>query len=245
VPAKTSLRVTAKITLKKMAYSRSNFIISGLFLAIPVYVLIKDSSKSAMDFFLLLFPYFFLVFAQNMFRDEIESGNLENVIFIAGGFRSYLIKKNLIVILVGTLLSLFTLVILTIASLLSHSIDIADYAGFGCGLIVGAYYVGLAGLLSFFVKGGSNVLSIFLCQAGLAVSLIVSAGTGQDFVKALSSGFLPDILTQLKFAGLTVLFPNVVVSKKFWLWTIEPAFLGVLFLFLQSKLIARLELKCK
>ncbi len=73
------------ITLKKTAVSRGSFILLAGFLLLIAYLWVNESYPGAMRFFLFFCPHVFLFLSQDMFREEIESGALESVLFLTGG----------------------------------------------------------------------------------------------------------------------------------------------------------------
>ena len=223
--------------------AKSLYGLAAFFAAVPAYAWLRDSPAAALSFFLFLFPYVFLVLTQDMVRSEVDSGGLENVAFLRQDFRRYLLEKNAVIALFGGLVSLALFGILVTASCGSRSFSLLDFAQFGAGLFAGLYYTALAGFLSYLLKAGSNVLVIFLGQAALAVSFLLSAGSETGFLRNLSEGAFPDFPSLLKFSGLVALLPNTVVSRKFLPWTFEVAGLSLFFFWLQYRQAARLELK--
>jgi hypothetical protein len=245
MPFRDDFKITVLLTLGKMKAAKSLYCLAAVFLAVLAYAGMKDTPAAALKFFLFLFPYVFLLLTQDMVRGEIDSGSLENVIFLRQDFRRYLLGKNAVIALLGGLISFALFGILVLASARSRRFDLHDFAELGAGLVAGLYYTSLGGFLSYFLKAGSNVLVIFLGQAAVAVSFLLSAGLNTGFLQNLSSGFFPDFPSRLKFIGFVALLPNTVVSRKFLPWMVEVAGLSLVFFWLQFRMAARLELKKK
>lgn len=243
--SKIRFEITAGISLRKIESVRSLYAIGVLFLLVLIYVGLRDSASAMMRWFLLLFPYMFLFLSQDMIRSEVDSGSLENVLFIRERYRSYLLQKNAVVVLLGGALSLALFVILALVSLASKSIGWNECVGYGAGIIAGIYYVSLAGYFSYYVKGGSNVLLVILGQLALVITLIASSDHTRGIVDALDQGRIPDVLTGLKFAAITAIFPNIVSTQRYISWTIEPAILGLLLFFFQRLKASKFEVKGK
>ena len=90
---RTDFKITASLTCRKLMSAKSLFGLAAILALVPGYVWLKDSPETALDFFLFLFPYFFLLPTQDMVRGEIESGCLENALFLRLDFRRYLLEK--------------------------------------------------------------------------------------------------------------------------------------------------------
>ncbi len=101
MPSRNHRQAAFLIVRRKAAASRTLPALFAGFGALLGFLWAKDSFSLALRAFLFLFPYLFLFLSQDMFRDEIDSGALENVIFVNGGFREYLFSKLLILSVVG------------------------------------------------------------------------------------------------------------------------------------------------
>ena len=242
MPSRDDFKITVLLTCGKMKVAKSLYGLAAVFAAVLAYAGMTDSPAAALRLFLFLFPYIFLLLTQDMVRDEVNSGSLENVIFLRQDFRRYILDKNAVIALTGGLISLALFGVLELASLRSRHFDPHDFVEFGAGLAAGLYYTGLGGFLSYFLRAGSNVLIVFLGQAAVAVSFLLSAGSNSGFLQDLSTGSFPDFPSRLKFVGFIALLPNAVISRKFLPWTVEVAGLSLLFFWLQSRRAARLEL---
>ena len=95
MPSRNHLQAAFLIVRRKAAASRTLPALFAGFGLLLGFLWAKDSFSLALRAFLFLFPYLFLFLSQDMFRDEIDSGALENVIFVNGGFREYLFSKLL------------------------------------------------------------------------------------------------------------------------------------------------------
>lgn len=243
MPSRVEVKVAFFITTRKILAEKAlYFTLSGFSLLI-VFIWAKDSFDVALKFFLYLFPYIFLFFSQDMARGEIDSGCLENVIFLRLGYKKYLLGKNILVAGMAFLAVLALFVGPASYGLFTGQLTSLHLLQFGTGLIAGVYYVFLAGLLSHYLKGGSNVLLVIVGQALLIISLLLSAGQSQGFIHHLSEGVFPDFWSKMKFFGLVSVFPNIVISRKFFPWAAEILGLILLLGILQRVKVRRLELR--
>ena len=60
--------------------------------------------------------------------------------------------------------------------LVTHRSGWGDLTGLAAALLAGIYYVLLGGLLSYYLKGGSNVLALIVVQAAAFMGILFSAG---------------------------------------------------------------------
>ncbi|MBC7361411.1 MAG: hypothetical protein H5U06_03910 [Candidatus Aminicenantes bacterium] len=228
---------------KKVLRSRSLYFLSLVPLLAVLYVFLADSLTTAIQFFLFLFPYLFLFISSDMMKDEIESGVLENIIFLRGEYRRYLFQKNLILLIFALLLSTSIFSALIIAGLLKGIFTWLYLLQFLAGIVVGVYYIALSGWLSFYFRGGSNVMIIIIAQVMAILSLFFSLQERAGFLDYLEKGRFPDLMAQLKFLVFALAFPNVLTFKKFLTYFIIVAVAASLFLLLQWLRIKNLELK--
>lgn len=233
------------LTWRKLLSSRANVFLLAGFLLILLFVWVRDSFQSSFTFFLYLYPYFFLFVSQGMVRDETESGALENVVFLDGHFRRYLLMKNASLGIAGAALSLFVFSVYAFSGLAMNAFNALHLVQFLIGIIVGCYYLSLGMFLGHFLKGGSNVLILVILQAAAFLLILFTSIQSPGFVDFLDSGSLPDLASRMKFAGLVVLFPNLTISRNFFLYSLEVGALIVFFLWLQGMRIRRLELMRK
>ena len=215
------------ITWKKAAASRGLAVLLAGFLALLAYIWFKDSYATCLRFFHFFFPYVFLFLSQDMFRDEVEGGALENVLFLGGGFRDYLLAKNLALIAVALAVSAAIFLLLTVYGILVRSFSALSLVQFIIGLLVGVYYLLAGGLLSFFLKGGSNVLLVILGQVFLVVAIFLSASQKAGLVDLLTAETLPDAAAKIKFFLIAVLLPNVIISRRSAVFILGLAALAV------------------
>jgi hypothetical protein len=180
-----------------------------------------------------------------MVKEEIDKGSLENVLFIRSDFKDYLFKKNLFLILVASLYALTIFGLFVLYELIKHEFSIGYFCQFLVGMIVGTYYVSFGIFLSFYLKGGSNVLILIIAQLFVLVGGLVGAAKNSIFLDYLDKGAFPDLISRIKFMALIVLFPNLTVSNKFLIYSLEIiALCFILYLFQKIK-IQKLELTRK
>lgn len=243
--AQNEFPLTFSLTWKKTVSARFNFFLICGFMTVLIVLWIGDSYHLAFNFFLGFFPYLFLFLAQDMNKDEIDSGCLENVLFLGGKFRPYLARKNLFLGLIGISLSSLLFIFFLIYGLFTHYFSLSSFYSFLMGLLVGLYYLYLGGLLSFYFKGGSNVLIVIVAQVFVFLVLLFSATHRGEFIDYLDSGNFPDLASRLKFMALAALMPNFIIIKVYFIYSIEIiGIIGIIFL-LQRIKIQRLELSRK
>jgi hypothetical protein len=241
--ARYRLQIACLIGSKKILAARCNFLILASLLAILGFVWVKESFSSSLRLYLFLFPYIFLFLSQDMFRDEIASGALENVFFLNGEFRDYLLAKNLLVGAVSVGINLALFLGYAACALVRREFSALPLVQFLAGVVVGVYYISAAGLLSFYFRAGSNVLIIILGQVLIFVALLLSATQKSGLLDLLSADSFPGIAAKLKFFGLAVVLPNVIISRRPLFALAGIAALACLFLGIQKIILRSLELK--
>lgn len=245
MPSRDSLRVTCFIAWKKVLSAKINYFLLLGFIALISYIWLKDSFSLSLRAYLHLFPYLFLFISQDMVRDEIDSGALENVLFLKGQFRAYLLRKNFFLAAAAFFCSLTLFLILAAYGFFTKQFAAVFLLQFLAGVIAGVYYLSLGGLLSFSLKGGSNVLIVILGQVFLLIGLFLRAMQRNGFIDSLDRASFPDLSSKLKFFALAVVFPNAVAAKKFMVYALGIAAVTVLLLILQRLRILNLELQRK
>ncbi|HEK84859.1 MAG: hypothetical protein ACPLZD_05285 [Candidatus Saccharicenans sp.] len=228
---------------KKLLRSKNALFISALPLVAVLYVLLADSLNTALKFFLFLFPYLFLFFSGDMMKDEIDSGILENVIFLEDRYRHYLFQKNFILFVLAFLFSASIFFSLTIASLLPGTFKWFYLFQFLAGTIIGAYYIALSGWLSFYFRGGANIIIVIVGQITAIVSLFFSMQERTGFLYYLEKGEFPNLIAKIKLSLLVLIIPNFLITKNLSSYLFLAILGAGLFLFLQWHTIKNLELK--
>lgn len=209
-------RAAFLIVRRKAAASRVLPALGAAFAALLGYLWIRDSYALALRTFIFLFPYFFLFLSQDMFREEIDSGALENVIFVNGGFRDYLLAKTLILALIGLTASsaVFGMIAACGLALSPGRLAAGHIAQFLVGALAGLYYLFVGGYLGFFLKAGSNVLVVIIGQVFLAIGFFLSLTARRGWAEVFLTDTFPGLSRKLRFIGLTLLFPNAVIIRK-------------------------------
>ena len=243
--ARNRLQVACLIGWKKILAARINVFLLAALLAILGFVWHEESLSSSLGLYLFLFPYIFLFLSQDMFRDEIASGALENVLFLRGEFRDYLLAKNLFVGAVSVGISLVLFLGYAACSLVRHEFSVRPVVQFLAGIVAGVYYISAAGLLSFLFRAGSNVLIILLGQVLFVIALLLSATQKSGLLDLLSADSFPGIAARAKFFGLAVVLPNIIISRR-PLFAVAGIAASACFLLGAQKIILKsLELKKK
>jgi hypothetical protein len=245
MPYRDSLTVTFSITRKKVLAARIHYFLLPGFIVLLGYIWLKDSFSLSLRAFLYLFPYIFLFASQDMIKDEVDSGALENVLFLNGNFRGYLLEKSIFLAAAAFSCSLAMFLVLAGYALITGQFSAVYLLQFLAGSVAGIYYLSLGGFLSFSFKGGSNVLIVILGQVFLFIGLLLSAAKRGGFIDSLEKASFPDLISRLKFFVLAAVFPNAVVAKKFIIYALGIAAFSLLFLFLQRMRIRSLELQKK
>jgi hypothetical protein len=204
---------------------------------------LRSSPETAMRFFLLFFPYVFLMASQDTVATELHGGGLENILFLGGKFRRYLWLKN--VALTAAAGTYATILFLLLASWGAARGAFTPFwlAQFGLGLLVGLYYVAAAAALSHFLRAGSNVVMVLLVQTVGLVGLLLAATSHTGFIEELETGRFAGLKSRLLFFGLSFVFPNLIVSRRLIPGLSAVAAGLVLALAFQRARLRRLELR--
>ena len=241
---KNLLPLTARMAWLKLRRSRFIMAVAAGLPALLAYIGSREGPDAAMKFFLLFFPYMFLLAAQDLAGTELRGGGLENVLLLGGDFRRYLWLKNaaLTAAAGAYAVGLFMLLAAWRAAG-GGAFQAFSLAQLGLGLLAGLYYLALAGALSYFLKAGSNVVVILLVQAAVVVALLLSAASRGGFIERLGEGSSADLGSRLMPLVMGALFPNLIVSRPF-----VPGALAVgaglaAALAVQRALVRRLELR--
>jgi hypothetical protein len=241
--ARDRFQVACLIGWKKILAARSNMLILAGLLAVLGLVWAKESFSSSFRLYLFLFPHIFLLLSQDMFRDEIASGALENVLFLGGEFRNYLLAKNVLVGSVSVSLCLMIFLGYGACALVRHEFSILLLGQFLAGIVVGVYYVSAAGLLSFFFRTGSNVLIILLGQVLFFIALLLSTTHKAGLLDLLSADSFQGIAARFKYFGLAVVLPNIIISRRPLFAVAGIAVSACLLLGVQKIIVRSLELE--
>lgn len=215
MPARNQLQAAVLILRRKATASRALPLLGGGFGALLGFFWIRDSYDLAFRAFLFLYPYLFLFLSQDLFRSEIDSGALENVLFAGGGFRDYLNWKFLLTAAAGLAAGLGAFAILAACGLVTGADDVTftHLVRWLAGTAAGFYYLGIGGGLSFVFRAGSNVLVVVLGQVALGTAFFMSMTSRRAWVESLLSNDLRGTWGRLRFLGLTLLFPNAAVAR--------------------------------
>lgn len=242
MPAKNVFPLTVRLAGLKLRRSRFTMSVAAALPVLLVYLGLRDSPSTAMKFFLLSFPYMFLLAAQDLAGTELRGGGLENVLFLDGDFRRYLWLKNPALAAAAGAYAAGLFLPLLVWTAAGGAFEAFFLAQFGLGFLAGLYYLGLAGALSYFLKAGSNVVVILLVQAAGVVSLLLSATSRAGFIEHLGDGRFPDLGSRLLLLGFAALFPNLIVSRRLLAGALAVATGLAAALAVQRALVRRLEL---
>jgi hypothetical protein len=235
--------LTWRVVRRRLYASPAAIAAALAFPALVALIGLRDSYGAAMKFFLFFFPHGFLIAAQDMVRTDIDSGALENVLFLDGRFRSFLRAKNFVLAAAMGTYALGLFALLAAWGAATGGFEAVHPAQFGLGLLAGFYYIALAGALSHFLKAGSNAAAVLLGQAAVVVALLFSVTSRTGFLDHAASGRFPGPGPALLFGGLVAVLPNVIVSPKLSIFGAEILAGLVLALFVQGRLLRRLELR--
>lgn len=231
MPDRAYGRLAARLTLLKLLRSPAVLVAATGLPALVAFVWDRESSAAGLAVFFYLLPHVFLTVTQNMFKGEAAGGALENVLFIRGGFRRYLLRKSAVLSLLacGYGLLLFGLVRIIGSGVFEGASG--EYRRLAISLLAGIYYVALGGFLGHFFEGGSNVLVVIIAQAAAFVGLLLDTAGGHRLLDSMASGAFPGLGERLKFAAIAGVLPNVLVSSslnRYAIWLAPAA--GALFL---------------
>lgn len=232
------------LTWRKILYSRATWAACAVLAAIAAVFWVRESIGTAVNMVLILGPYLFLFMTQDMMRGEIDGGTLENVLFIDGGFRTYLKLKNIVAGVAAAAVMLALLTALAVPAALGGAVSIRALAPLlALSLSVGVYYVMLGNTLSLFFKGGSNVMIVLVVQAALFVALVMTVKAEGGVLSYLETGVFPGLGERLKFMAFAAVCPSFLMSARFLPYALEFLGLAVLLWAVQSLKIRGLELE--
>jgi hypothetical protein len=236
-------QVTFRLTWLRLRRSPAAWSAAAAFPTFILFLWIKESYGTALRSFLFLLPHAFLFLSQDMIGDEVREGRLENVLFLGNGFKDHLFGKNAVLVLSGIVYGFGLFIPLWVTGLVTHRSGWGDLSGLAVALLAGVYYVMLGGLLSHYLKGGSNVLALIVVQAAAFMGLLFSAAHRGGFLDLLGAGNFPGFVAKLEFLAFAAILPNVVVAGRLRSYALWTAGLAVLVLFVQWIKVRRLELK--
>ncbi|MEW5901856.1 MAG: hypothetical protein AB1715_10375 [Acidobacteriota bacterium] len=243
MPSRAGLKITFFITGRKILSARWSLLFLSGFLSLLAYLWVSDSFFLSFRAFLFLCPYVFLFSSQDMMKEEIDSGMLENVLFIRGDFRSYLILKNIMVTAIAGGLSCVLFLCYALFGLASGQLPDQTLSQFLNGQLAGVYYVVLAGFLSLFLRAGSNVLLVILGQVCLLAGLLFSAAQRASWIGRLTSSSHPGLAAKLEFLAAAAVFPNLIIGQKSGILILGLAASATVLVSLQWAYISTLELR--
>jgi len=243
MPEPALLALTWRITRRRVVASPLAVAAALAFPAFVVWIGVADSYDTAARFFFFLLPHVFLISAQDAVRSDLEAGVLENVLFVGGRFRGFLAAKGIVQAAAAGTYAAALFALIAAWGVIAGAFDPASFLKFGLSLLAGLYYVALAGLLSHWLKSGSNVVALLLAQTASLVLLISSATARPGLIDYAASGEFPGLGPRLAFGGLVAVLPNLVVSGRLPVYVAEVAAGLCLAAWLQRRLAGRLELR--
>jgi hypothetical protein len=243
MPDPTLLTLTWRVTRRRL-FSSPPAVVAGLaFPAFVAWIGLEDSYAAAAKFFFFLLPHIFLIAAQDAVRSDVDGGALENVLFLGGRFRGFLAAKGLVLAGAATAYAAGLFALFAGWGLLAGGFEPGFLVRFGLGLLAGFYYLAAAGVLSHFLKAGSNVLVLFLAQSAALVGLLVSTTPRAGLLDWLASGRFPGLGPALAAGGLVAVVPNLIVSGRLPAFALEVLVLLGLAVAAQKRLTGRLEIR--
>jgi hypothetical protein len=241
--ARDGFPVALLVTRRKLLSARGSLFVFAGFLVLLAFIWIKGAFVFSFRLFLFLFPHLFLFLAQDMIKDEVDSGVLENILFLEGGFRGYLRLKNAVIAAAAVGVGLIIFAGFSVYGLATHQFAAQSFLQLGTGILAGLYYLAIAGFLSFFLRAGTNVLIVILGQAVVLFGLLLSAAQKPEWIERLTSSSLSGFAAKLEFLALAVVIPNVITASRSWLSILGLGALAGLFFGLQLLKVRVLELR--
>jgi len=236
--------VYSRLILRKLVSSKVTWVAGAALLVVAGILWIKDSNKTAFEAFLGLSPYFFLFLTQDMIRGEVDSGSLENVLFVDGGYKTYLLMKNRVVCGAAAAFISGLAVVLAVPMAVNGTFPAKTAIPlFLMALVVGIYFVLLGNTLSLFLKGGSNAMIVIVAQTAVFVWQMMSLNRREGFLAHLETGAFPDFGARLGFMGIAAVIPNLLIQSRFVLYGLEFLLLAAALWGFQRYKIGRLELE--
>lgn len=235
--------VTCRLTWGKLRASWFPLFAAMLFAGFLAWLGLTNGAGTAMSAFLIIFPHTFLILAQDMVKADVDGGALDNVLFIQGHFREYLWQKNFFLMAVGTAYSALLFIVLAVFGSSSGGVGWTTLTGYAIGLLAGYYYVAMAGLLSYFVKSGSNTVLFIILQVAAFFVLMFSAASRSGLLEQIGAGRFHDLRSRLIVRGMAAVFPNLAVLGRLrglWWQVLAGVLIGLI---VQKRLAGRVELK--
>jgi len=243
MPDPSLLALTWRVSRRRLLASPPAIAAGLAYPALIAWIGLSDSYATASRFFIFLVPHVFLLAAQDTVRTDVESGALESVLFLGGRFRRFLAAKGLVLAAAAAGYTACLFVLLAAWGAVAGGLGPDLFLRFGLALVAGAYYAALAGVLSHFLKSGSNVLVVLLVQAGAVMALVFSTTARTGILDYAAAGRFPGLGPKLAFGALAAVLPNVIVSGRLPLFTAEVVVLLGLALLAGKRLRERLELR--
>jgi hypothetical protein len=223
MPDPALLALTWRITRRRIVMSPLALAAALTFPAFVVWIGLADSYDTAARFFFFLLPHVFLIAAQDAVRSDLDTGVLENVLFVGGRFRAFLAAKGPVVAAAAAAYAAALFALFAAWGAATGALKPDHVLRFCLSLLTGLYYVALAGLLSHWLKSGSNVVALLLAQTASLVLLITSATARPGLIDYAASGRFPGLGPRLAFAALVAVLPNLVVSGRLPFFIAEVA----------------------
>ncbi len=236
------LAATLPLTWRKLRASKSLVAASSVFPLALVLLWARDSYETTCKIFTVLFPHLYLIACQDLIRSEVESGALENSLFIGGKYKIYVGAKPFAAASIVSVYVLILFAVLCASGGLLYGLDGGFPKRFLLGLVAGWYYCALGGLLSRYLRSGSNVVTILLGQAGFFLILILSEWGREAILGFLETSRFPSWPSVCIFGLFTAVFPNIVVLLGSPGFIVEILLSGTCLLYAHWRLSGRLEL---
>jgi len=236
------LTLTWRVTRKRLFGSPPALAAALAFPAFIAWIGLRDSYVTAARLFYFLLPHAFLIAAQDAVRTDIESGALENALFSGGRFRGFLMAKGLVAAAVAGGYVFLLSGIFAAWGMALGAFRASDIVRIGLALLAGLYYLALAGVLSHFLRGGSNVLALLLAQGAVLAALLFTVSARTGLLDYAASGRFPGLGPKLLFGGLALILPNVVVTGRPTIFAAAVLAGLVAALLVQTRLLRKLEL---
>ncbi len=168
----------------KRAFQKSKLLLITLYFVLPIFIYFKDSSyETGLKTLMGITAFFFLFFAGDIINEDFNGGALENVLFVNGKYSLFLFYRPICNVIIATLIFIFHALVFFIIGILTNNSFVA-FSQISRVLLFGVYWSLFASLLSYYIKGYLNSVSLFV----VSLILLMSTYEFQEELSCVLSG---------------------------------------------------------